>query len=117
MEYTIFSTIFILNISRPLGQSDKLICYHAQKIFSYFFISCQTNSTLSYSINCILHFITLYGILYGNCFKVEMQQVTYITIPCLLTFKHSTFKAIKRCKQIAYFEDLEKPQTAFIKSG
>ena len=36
MEYTIFNTIFILNISRPLGQSDKLICYHAENIFSYF---------------------------------------------------------------------------------
>ena len=39
-----------------------------------------------------------------------MQQVTYITIPCLSTFKHSTFKAIKRCKQIAYFEDLGNPK-------
>ena len=42
--------------------------------------------------------------------RIEMQQVTYITIPCLSTFKHSTFKAIKRCKQIAYFEDLGNPK-------
>ena len=36
MEYTIFNTIFILNISRSLGQSDKLICYHAENIFFIF---------------------------------------------------------------------------------
>ena len=62
MEYTIFNTIFILNISRSLGQSDKLICYHAENIF-FIFISCQTNSTLSYSINCIyilLHYMEFY---------------------------------------------------------
>ena len=56
---------------------------------------------------------TFYYIIWNfiwKLFQVEMQQVTYITIPCLSTFKHSTFKAIKRCKQIAYFEDLGNPK-------
>ena len=116
MEYTIFNTIFILNISRSLGQSDKLICYHAENIFSYFsFLVKQIQLSPTQSIVSTFYYI-IWNFIW-KLFQVEMQQVTYITIPCLSTFKHSTFKTIKRCKQIAYFEDLGNPKTAFIKSG
>ena len=81
----------------------------------FHFLSNKFNSLLLQSIVSTFYYI-IWNFIW-KLFQVEMQQVTYITIPCLSTFKHSTFKTIKRCKQIAYFEDLGNPKTAFIKSG
>ena len=49
-------------------QFDKPYYYHAEIIF-FFFISCQTKFNSNLLIQLYLHFITLYGNLYGNCFK------------------------------------------------
>ena len=84
-------------------------------IFSFLVKQIQLSPTQLIVSYILLHYMKFYMEIVSS--RIEMQQVTYITIPCLSTFKHSTFKTIKRCKQIAYFEDLENPKTAFIKSG
>ena len=66
-------------------QFDKPYYYHAEIIF-FFFISCQTKFNSNLLIQLYLHFITFIWKFIWKLFLVEMQQVTYITIPCLSTF-------------------------------
>ena len=93
----------------------NLIIITQKSFFLFHFLSSQIHLKPTQSIVSTFYYI-IWNFIW-KLFQVEMQQVTYITIPCLSTFKHSTFKTIKRCKQIAYFEDLGNPKTAFIKSG